>query len=142
MAKQLKHGEDARVALDIAQCYDEVTGFDKGDMPNTLPMGCVIARTEFIENNEAALKTFIEENKLSVKAVNEDPAVAAKKIVAKGIIESEAVAAKAIPDCNIVFIDGAEMKKVANANFEVYFSADPTSIGGAVPADDIYYAAQ
>lgn len=125
-----------KVTLSLTDEWNKVS-------PETqLSMGCVIARTEFIENNEAALKTFIEENKLSVKAVNDDPAVAAKKIVAQGIIESEAVAAKAIPDCNIVFIDGAEMKKIANANFEVYFSADPTSIGGAVPVDDIYYAAQ
>ena len=34
------------------------------------------------------------------------------------------------------------MKTIATANYQVYFNADPTSIGGAVPADDIYYVAE
>lgn len=107
-----------------------------------LSMGCLIARTDFIENNKAALKAFIDENKLSVKAVNDNPASAAEKIAEKGIIESKAVAEKAIPHCNIVFIDSQEMKTIAKANFEVYFNADPKSIGGAIPDDAIYYEAE
>ncbi len=127
---------DLKVALSLTEEWNKIS-------PDTqLSMGCVIARTEFIENNPEALAAFIAENKASVEAVNADPATAAEKIVAQGIIESAAVAEKAIPDCNIVFIDGAELKTIANANFEVYFNADPTSIGGAIPADDIYYAAE
>ncbi len=125
-----------KVALSLTEEWNKIS-------PDTqLSMGCVIARTEFIENNEAALKAFIEENKLSVEAVNSDPESAAKKIAAQGIIENETVAEKAIPDCNIVFIEGEEMKTIASANYQVYFDADPTSIGGEIPADDIYYVAE
>lgn len=125
-----------KVTLSLTEEWNKVS-------PETqLSMGCLIARTEFVENNKEALNTFIAENKLSVESVNNNPAAAAQKIAEKGIIESAAVAEKAIPHCNVVFIDGEQMKTIANANFEVYFNADPTSIGGAIPNSEIYYNAE
>ncbi len=127
--------------------------------PDTeLAMGCVIARKDFIEKNPDAVKQFISDNKQSVEDVNLDPSSMSGKIADKGIIDSavfsvdsnlsekKAAAAKTekaqevISRCNIVFIDGSEMQKIADANFSVYFEADPTSIGGAMPSADLYYA--
>lgn len=123
-----------------------------------LAMGCVIARKEFIEKNPDAVKQFISDNKQSVEDVNLDPSAMSDKIAEKGIIdasifavdsnlsEKKAAAAKTekaqavISRCNIVYIDGAEMQKIADANFKVYFDADPTSVGGAMPSSELYYA--
>lgn len=126
--------------------------------PDTeLAMGCVIARKEFIEKNPEAVKQFISDNKQSVENVNLDPASASAKIGEKGIIdasifavdsslsEKKAAAAKTekaqevISRCNIVYIDGEDMVKIADANFQVYFDADAKSIGGAMPEKDLYY---
>lgn len=126
--------------------------------PDTeLAMGCVIARKEFIEKNPEAVKQFISDNKQSVENVNLDPSSASTKIGEKGIIdasvfavdsklsEKKAAAAKTekaqevISRCNIVYIDGEEMIKIADANFQVYFDADPKSIGGAMPEKALYY---
>ena len=127
--------------------------------PDTeLAMGCVIARKEFVEKNPDAVKQFISDNKQSVENVNLDPSGKGDKIAEKGIIdaavfsvdsslsEKKAAAAKTekaqavISRCNIVFIDGSEMQSIADANFKVYFDADPTSIGGAMPSSELYYA--
>ena len=53
-----------------------------------------------------------------------------------------AVAQKAIPECNIVFIEGAEMKTIAEGFLQVLYDADPAAVGGAVPAADFYYNAE
>lgn len=127
--------------------------------PDTeLAMGCVVARKEFIEKNPDAVKQFISDNKQSVENINLDPSTKGDKIAEKGIIdasvfsvdsnlsEKKAAAAKTekaqavISRCNIVFIDGNEMQTIANANFKVYFDADPKSIGGEMPSDELYYA--
>ena len=134
----LNKAADARVALDIAQCYDEVTGFDKGDMPNTLPMGCVIARKDFVENNADKVKVFLDEYKASIESA-EDAAKTAEYVVEFGIIENQAVAEKAIPKCSIYYIDGEEMKSLMTSFLEVLFNANPKAIGGKLPADDFYY---
>ena len=127
--------------------------------PDTeLAMGCVVARKDFIEKNPDAVRQFISDNKQSVENVNLNPASQGDKIAAKGIIdasifavdtglsEKKAEAAKAekaqavISRCNIVFIDGDEMQKIADANFKVYFDADPKSVGGEMPVSELYYA--
>ena len=49
-------------------------------------------------------------------------------------------AQKALPNCNIVFETGDEMKTDLETYFNVLYAADPTSVGGQLPADDFYYA--
>ncbi|MGN0469134.1 MAG: ABC transporter substrate-binding protein [Acutalibacteraceae bacterium] len=132
----------------------------KIDSDTRLAMGCVIARTDFINENPEKVAQFIEDNKLSVENVNTNTYAEMNKMIEKGIVdeailtvpatvkenkvesEKQLKAAETITRCNIVFMDGDIMKEVANANFEVYFSADPTSVGGEIPSDDIYYAAK
>ncbi len=126
---------DLKVTLSLTEEWNKIS-------PDTqLSMGCVIARTEFIEQNEEALEDYLDEYEDSVEFVNENVASAAELVVKHGILAKASIAEKAIPECNIVFIDDEEMVKIAKANFEVYFNADPTSIGGEMPSDDIYYDA-
>ena len=128
--------------------------------PNAeLSMGCVIASTDFIKNNPEGLAKFISDNKASVEYVNVNPTQASEKIVSKEIIDEavfavdttlsekkqaaakEEKAVKVISRCNIVFIDGQDMIDIADANFSVYFNADPASIGGEMPSAELYYVA-
>ncbi len=134
--------------------------WEKADPDTMLAMGCVIARADFIKNNPDGVKQFISDNKKSVENVNVNAYTELQKMIDKGIVDAsilkvpegtkdkqvEAVkqqqALETVSRCNIVFIDGEEMNKVANANFEVYFAADPKSVGGEVPSSDLYYAAK
>ena len=58
------------------------------------------------------------------------------------IVAKEPIAQKAIPDCNITYMDKAEMKQALSGYLEVLFGQDPQSVGGGLPEDDFYYVAE
>ena len=129
----LAQNESIRVALDVTEEWNKAVNGE-----SDLTMGCVIVRKEFAENNKEALDAFLDEYKASVEAVNADPAAAAQ-ISEKFDIIKAAVAEKAIPECNIVFIEGEEMQKIASGCLQILFEANPKAVGGAVPDEAFYY---
>lgn len=98
--------------------------------------GVTIVRKAFLEEHPEAVARFLEEHAASAAAENADKAAL---IVKYGIIEKEPVANKALPKCGIVCISGDEMKAALSGYLGVLYAADPTSVGGALPADDFYY---
>ena len=58
-------------------------------------------------------------------------------IVSAGPLET--IAKKAIPDCNLCFVSGAEIQSAIEPYYNVLFTANPASIGGAMPGSDFYY---
>ena len=122
--------------IDLTKVWDEVVG--DGSRSVT---GVTVVRADFAAEHPAAVADFLERHAASVEAVNADPAAAAKLVVQAGIIESEPIAEKAIPACNVVCITGDEMREALEGYLQVLFDADPSSVGGALPADDFYYVA-
>ncbi len=129
---------DLRIALDMTGEWGKATLLS-GDGESELVQGCIIVRREFAENNSEALAAFLEEYKASVDYVNSNEEDASVLCETYGIIPKAAVAKMAIPNCNITFVEGAEMKALAQSNLQILFDAAPSSIGGAMPADDFYY---
>lgn len=125
--------EGVRVALDL---NDE---WDKLGVDSSLLTGIVIARREFAEREPGAVNEFLSRYLASVDFVNNNVDEAAE-LVGKYDIVPAAVAKKAIPECNIVCITGAEMKTKLGGYLQVLFDNAPQSVGGAMPADDFYYA--
>jgi NitT/TauT family transport system substrate-binding protein len=122
--------QNTRVALNLTEEWNKVSD-------TKLVQGCYIASKAFYEAHPAAVKQFLTDCASSVDKVNHE-AGAAKVIADEGILPSEAIAAKAIPQCNIVCITGDEMKADASAMLNVLFTANPKSIGGKLPDDDLY----
>lgn len=121
-----------RVALSMDEEWNKIEP-DSGML-----MGCVIAKKSFVEKNKEVVNAFLTEYEASIKAVADVDKTAA--LCAKhGIIAAEAVAKNAIPRCNLVYIDGTDMKARINGYYQILFDADPTSIGGAVPDAAFYY---
>ncbi len=110
-----------------------------GIKDSVLSMGCVIVRREFAEANKAAVDAFMAEYKSSISYVNESTAEASLLIAKYEIMASSALAKIAIPNCNITYIDGEVMKTQISNLYNVFFMADPKSIGGKLPEDDFYY---
>lgn len=129
----LTQNETIRVALDVTEEWNKAV-----DGESDLTMGCIVARRDFAEEHPDALNAFLDEYKESVAAVNADPAAAAQLSEKFDIIKA-AVAEKAIPECNIVFIEGDEMQKIASGCLQVLFEANPKSVGGALPDEAFYY---
>ena len=124
--------EGIRVALDLTKEWDKL------DNGSSLITGVVVGRKEFIEDNEAFLKEFLDGYKASVDYVNSDTDGAAA-LIGKYDIVPEAVAKKALPACNITFISGEEMKTKLSGYLQVLSDSDPKAVGGQLPADDFYY---
>lgn len=122
----------------LRRVFDMNTEWEKIGEDSALMMGCVVVRTEFLEQNPAAVKKFMEEYEASVNAVSdlEKTASLCEKFE---IIPAAAVAKKAIPNCHIAFTAGEEMKADLGGYFKVLFEANPKSIGGALPDDNFYY---
>ncbi len=128
----LLKGNGVRVALDLNAEWEQLTG-------NKLVQGCYVAKRSFYKAHPAAVGRFLTDYAASVERVNSD-AGAAGLIARLGILPSEKVADRAIPNCNIVCVTGEEMRKAASAMLQTLFMANPKSIGGALPGDDLYVA--
>lgn len=126
--------EGINVVIDITEEWDKL---ENGSACLT---GAVIARTEFIEQYPEVVAEFMDRYAESVEYVTTNVAEGAQ-LVGKYDIVPAAVAEVAIPECNIVCITGAEMKEKLAGYLGVLLEQEPTSVGGALPADDFYYGA-
>lgn len=135
----LTQAQDVRIALDLTKVWDETNKVNGKE--GQLSMGCIIVNKEFAEQNKAAFNKFLDEYKTSVEYVTNETNLdaAAQLCETYGIIPKAAVAKKAIPDCNITYIEGAEMKQNMQQNLQILFDANPKSIGGTMPDDAFYY---
>ncbi len=123
-----------RMALDLTEEWDAL---ENGSM---LITGVIVARRDAVENNPAAVDAFLAEYAASVDYVSSNVAEAAALIGGYGIVDA-AVAEKALPYCNIVCLTGGEMKSALEGYLQVLFDANPASVGGSMPGEDIYYGA-
>ena len=108
------------------------------DVRDAITMGCVVARSDFVEEHPEAVDAFLTEYTASIAYVNEHPEEAAALVEQYGIVPKAAVAKAAIPQANMVCLTGDELKGISDY-YEVLYAADPTSIGGAIPDDNFYY---
>ena len=112
-----------------------------GDLGNgsSIVTGVTVVRNDFLKEHPEAVKTFIEEHKESAKKALEDVDTTAALVVEAGIVPKEPIAKKAIPLCNIVCIDGEEMKTLLSGYLEALESENPQLVGGSVPDAAFYY---
>ena len=127
-----------KVIFDLNEEWNKVQGASGSSMVT----GVTVVRKEFLEENEEAVKAFMEEHKASAEAINADPATGAALAVEAQIVAKEPIAKQAIPGCNITYIDKAEMKQALSGYLEVLFHQDSQSIGGGFPESDFYYDAE
>ncbi|MBR0443411.1 MAG: ABC transporter substrate-binding protein, partial [Clostridia bacterium] len=125
--------QSLHVAMDLTKEWDKVAP------AGSLVQGCLVIRKEFAEQHPAEVAAFLAEYEASVNYLLNNIAEAADMIAAQGIFAKAPVAKKAIPNCNITYLDGADMKAAMSEFLNVMIKAAPASIGGAIPADDFYY---
>ena len=121
---------NSRVALDLNEDWESASG-------TKLVMGVYIASRTFYNEHPDQVKAFLKDYAASVDKVNS--ADDAASVVANlGIVGSEAIAEQAIPRSYIVSVTGDEMKSAASAVLNVLYTANPASVGGSLPGDDLY----
>ena len=130
-------GENARKALDMTAEFSAAAGDG-----SQLTMGCLVARKEFVEEHPEALAQFLADYKTTMDEALADVDAMAELVAKYEITGNAAIAKLAIPDASIVCITGADMQPALEGYYQVLFDADPTSVGGALPAEDFYYVAK
>lgn len=130
--------EGLRVALDLN------AEWEKMDTDASLVTGVLVVNTKFAEENPAAVKQLLADYKKSCDMVSSDLDKIAEYLVEFkiGNITNVEIAKTAIPKCNIKYIDGEEMKAAVGGYLAILFDSNPASIGGALPADSLYYIAK
>ena len=128
----MMQNSDVRDAIDLNDAWTE------SGAQGTFTMGCLVARTEWLEDNSELVPGILEEYAASIDYANSNPEEAAALIERYDIVPKAAVAQAAIPQANMVCVTGEDMKGIADY-YQVLFDADPTSIGGAIPGEDFYY---
>ena len=129
----LAQNDKLRVALSFTEEWDKVSEDSR------LITGVAVVRADFAEENPEAVATFLEEYAASVDYVNANVEEAAQWIADLGIVAKAPIAQKALPACNIVFIDGEEMKTAVSGYLAVLFEQNPESVGGELPDEAFYY---
>lgn len=125
-----------RTALDLTEEWEKVQ--EKEEKKSMLITGVVVARAEFVDQHPEVVEDFLEQYEESVEYVNENTKESAELIEKYDIVTAD-VAEIALPECNIVFLDGDEMKENLSGYLEVLKSQNPEAVGGEVPGDDFYY---
>lgn len=133
-----KQNEALSVVLDMTEQWNLV----QGEGGSTLVTGVTIVRNDFLAEHEAAVQAFLADHKASAEYANTETAATAELVVAQGIIEKAPVAEAAIPFCNIVYMDGEEMKEALSGYLKVLEEQNAEFIGGSVPEDEFYYIAK
>ena len=132
-------GED--VTVEYKSEATEVVSAMQMSSDSALVTGVVLARTQFVEENEAAFEEFLEDYAASVEFVNANTQDAAALVAQYGIVPKAEVAEKALPACNITFITGSDMKAKVSGYLNVLYEQNAQAVGGQMPGDDFYYGA-
>ncbi len=129
----MAQNQDLKLAFSLTDEWDAVSEDSK------LLTGVTVVRNDYLEANEDAVKTFLEDHKASTEKAVSDTKSTAELVAKYGIIAKAPVAEKALPQCNIVAVTGDEMKKDLSGYLKVLFDQNPKSVGGKLPEDGFYY---
>ncbi len=132
----LKQTSSYNVALNLSEEWDKVC-------PNSLTMGCIVVRNEFLNAHEGAVKRFLNDYKASIEyiATPNNLESAAQMIVEGNVLPALPIAKSALSNLSgsIVFIDGNNMKSALTDFYSVLMESMPQAIGNVLPDDAFYY---
>ena len=129
--------DSLKTVISLSDEWDQTS-----DNGSRLITGVTIVQNSFLEKHPDKVETFLEEHAKSAEAAVSDVDTTAKLVVEQGIIARKPIAQKAIPECNIVCITGDEMKTALSGYLQTLYDADPKSVGGTLPGDDLYYTGE
>lgn len=128
----LQQDPSAVLAVDLTLEWEKATGGLR------LPMGCVVARADFVEQFPEELKAFLETYRETMEWVLAHPEQAAPGIVALEILPNEEVAIQALGNSNIVFYTASESREMLESFFQILLERNPALVGGSLPGENLY----
>lgn len=123
----------------VTNTMDLTAEWNKVSPENSLVQGCLVVRTEFLNQHPDVVANFLTGYEASINFLLTDTEQAANLIAETGIFANANVAKAAIPKCNVCYMDGEEMKVAMTNYLTILMSIAPQSMGNKLPLDDFYY---
>ena len=117
-------------AYAVNDLYKAASGFDGYTQAG------LFVKAETLEKDPEGVKAYLAQAAEACNKCASDPAAVAEAAAAAGILPNAKVAQQAIPGCALRYVSAAE----AREQIETTAQVDLSQFGGAVPADDFYYA--
>ena len=125
----LLKAEDAKVAIDLNELYEDATGYP-------IISSVLVGRSEYLETIDVDI--LLETFKNSIYKAKSKPDETAT-LLEKYDIMPAPVAKKAIPNLALEYIDGDKLKEMMAKHLEDLNNTNPQLIGGSIPEDDFYF---
>lgn len=125
----LLKAEDAKVAIDLNELYEDATGYP-------IISSVLVGRSEYLDTID--VDKLLETFKDSIEKAKANPEETAA-LLEKYDIMPAPVAKKAIPNLALEYIDGDELKEMMAKHLEDLNNTNPQLIGGSIPEDDFYF---
>lgn len=127
-----KMKNDKITAYSLNELFKTATGNDG------YTQAALFVRAETVATQPEAVEAFLLKVEESCAKCTDDVEAVAQAAVALEILPNQKVAVAAIPNCAIRFMRAADARELVEATANI----DLTQFGGALPADEFYYAAK
>lgn len=118
--------------LALTGLWEEEFGFE-------LAQGCIVAKSDYVEQNKEAIEEFLGFYEVSINYLYKNDAAGSGFLVEANFVSDHQIAYELVLRCNLRFVSGEEMKTLAQKNLAELNTADPALFDGTLPADDFYY---
>lgn len=125
----LLKAEDAKVAIDLNELYEDATGYP-------IISSVLVGRSEYLDTID--VDKLLETFKNSIEKAKSNPDETAT-LLEKYDIMPAPVAKKAIPNLALEYKDGDKLKEMMAKHLEDLNNTNPQLIGGSIPEDDFYF---
>ena len=122
--------DEGITAYAVNDLYKAVSGFDG------YAQAGLFVKAETLEKDPEGVGAYLARVKEACALCASDPAAVGEAAAAAGILPAAKVAEKAIPGCAVRYVPAAEAQEQVEKTAEL----DLTQFGGALPADDFYFA--
>lgn len=129
----LNENPEVKIALDLNEEWSKIP-----DNNSQITMGCMVTTKDYADSHQSEIDSFLNDYDSSVDFANIDIQTTAELCEKYGVM-SQDVAVQAIPKCNIVDIQGTEMKQAVEGFLTVLYNQNPSSVGGNLPDENFYY---
>jgi NitT/TauT family transport system substrate-binding protein len=131
----MQEDESIQIVLDLTEEWENV--MDGAPLPSS----STAVRTEFLEQNEEAVKIFLREQEEGVYFVVNNHESASQIMEKFGITEAS-IAIDSLPNQRLVAINGDELQPASEGFLRVMYESNPDSVGGSMPDDSFWFVAR
>lgn len=106
---------------------------------NSYPQASIVVSKALIDSHKDVVDSFLSAYEENIKWINENPVDAGIFAEELNLDIKKDIVAATIPQSNIKYEDAKEAKEDINNYYKILFDYSPTTVGGKIPDEDLYY---